>query len=126
MLVRRLSHELEEFLKMKKLEKIGSSGMRIAEKHPAVETLPSDDCRVGEPRHPDFEKIYRQFMKRYCGSPDEECEKGKQVYYAWLNAHGLDDTKPYRKPQEAFSWAKPTIEFTREAVSYTHLTLPTN
>ena len=45
-------------------------------------------------------------MKRYCGSPDNECEKGKQVYYAWLNKLGLDDTKPYRKPQEAFNWAK--------------------
>jgi len=66
------------------------------------------------PRHPDFEKIYRQFMKRYCGSPDNECEKGRQIYYAWLNAHGLDDTKPYRKPQEAFKWAEPTIKFARE------------
>ena len=58
------------------------------------------------PRHPDFERIYRAFMKRYCGSPDKECEKGKQVYYAWLNKLGLDDTKPYRIPQEKFQWAK--------------------
>jgi len=57
------------------------------------------------PRHPDFEKIYRAFMKRYCGSPDNECEKGKRVYYAWLKKLGLDDTKPYRRPQEAFTWA---------------------
>lgn len=57
------------------------------------------------PRHPDFEKIYRAFMKRYCGSPDNECEKGKRVYYAWLNKLGLDDTKPYRRPQEGFNWA---------------------
>ena len=68
------------------------------------------------PRHPDFEKIYRQFMKRYCGSPDNECEKGRQIYYAWLNAHGLDDTKPYRKPQEseAFKWASSILRFAKE------------
>jgi len=111
--VRRLSRELEEFLSIRNLKKIGSSETRIAEKNPAVKISSSDDG-VGEPRHPDFEKIYRQFMKRYCGSPDEECEKGRRVYYAWLNAHGLDDTKPYRKPQEAFNWAKPTIELTKE------------
>ncbi|RLG39877.1 MAG: hypothetical protein DRN78_06145, partial [Thermoproteota archaeon] len=67
------------------------------------------------PRHPDFEKIYRAFMKRYCGSPDNECEKGKQVYYAWLNKLGLDDTKPYRLPQdEAFKWAKPLLKLLKE------------
>jgi len=66
------------------------------------------------PRHPDFEKIYRQFMKRYCGSSNNECEKGKRIYYAWLNAHGLDDTKPYRKPQEAFKWAEPLIRLVKE------------
>jgi len=53
-------------------------------------------------------------MKRYCGSPDNECEKGKRIYYAWLNAHGLDDTKPYRKPQEKFNWAKTLIRFAKE------------
>jgi len=52
-------------------------------------------------------------MKRYCGSEDE-CEKGKQVYYAWLNKLGLDDTKPYRLPQERFSWAKQTLRFVKQ------------
>jgi len=66
------------------------------------------------PRHPDFEKIYRAFMKRYCGSPDNECEKGKRVYYAWLNKMGLDDTKPYRKPQEKFNWAKSAFSFLKQ------------
>ena len=68
------------------------------------------------PRHPDFEKIYRAFMKRYCGSAENECEKGKQVYYAWLNKLGLDDTKPYRRPQkkEAFRWAKRVFNFIRQ------------
>jgi len=68
------------------------------------------------PRHPDFERIYRAFMRHYCGSADNECEKGKQMYYAWLNKLGLDDTKPYA-PQvqfEAFNWAEPTISFLRE------------
>jgi len=62
---------------------------------------------VKMPRHPDFEKIYRAFMKRYCGSPEEECERGRRYYYAWLNKMGLDDTKPYEIPQEAFMWAAP-------------------
>ena len=66
------------------------------------------------PRHPDFERIYRAFMKRYCGSPDEECEKGKRIYYAWLKKLGLDDTKPYRMPQERFSWAKQTLQYVRQ------------
>jgi hypothetical protein len=66
------------------------------------------------PRHPDFEKIYKAFMKRYCRSAEKECEKGKQVYYAWLNKMGLDDTKPYRKPQEKFRWAKPAFDVIRQ------------
>lgn len=73
------------------------------------------------PRHPDFEKIYRAFMKRYCGSASNECEKGRSVYYAWLSKMGLDDTKPYRLPQEKFRWAQPTfniIKQDREAKYY--------
>ena len=66
------------------------------------------------PMHPDFVKIYRAFMKRYCGSPDNECEKGKRVYYAWLAKMGLDDTKPYRKPQEKFNWAKSAFQYIKQ------------
>ena len=72
------------------------------------------------PRHPDFDKIYRAFMKRYCGGPSTECQKGKRFYYGWLKKLGLDDTKPYGwlKPYdrsgEAFRWAEPTIRFWRE------------
>ena len=89
--------EVEKFLNSPNLEKIGSA-------------------KIEEPRHPDFEKIYRQFIKRYCGNPEEECERGKRAYYAWLKTHGLDDTKPYRRPQEmeAFKWAEPLIKFARE------------
>jgi len=116
MQVRSLNREVEEFLNMTDLEKVSSSETRILKKDSRVKIVSTGKSRVEEPRHPDFEKIYRQFMKRYCGSPDEECEKGKQVYYAWLNAHGLDDTKPYRKPQEseAFKWAEPLIRFAKE------------
>jgi len=53
-------------------------------------------------------------MKRYCGSPDSECEKGKQVYYAWLKKLGLDDTKPYRRPQEKFDWASKTFNLIKQ------------
>jgi len=53
------------------------------------------------PRYPDFEKIYRQFIKRYGR------EKGEQYYYAWLKKLGLDDTKPYgAQVREAFRWAR--------------------
>ena len=115
--------EVEKFLTNPHLEKIGSSEIReidtkpvkIASTENVGEPLPSRGAStVGEPRHPDFEKIYRQFMKRYCGSEDNECEKGKRVYYAWLNKMGLDDTKPYRKPQEAFNWAKSYFKFIKQ------------
>jgi hypothetical protein len=65
------------------------------------------------PRHSDFQKIYDAFMWRYC-KDKKECEEGKRVYYAWLNKLGLDDTKPYQKPQEKFSWIKPYINFLKE------------
>jgi len=119
--------EIERFLSNPHLKKIGSTEIKkinmnlekIALTEDVVEDPlqgKRDSAKIGEPRHPDFEKIYRQFMKRYCGSPNKECEKGKQAYYAWLNAHGLDDTKPYRKPQEseAFKWAEPLIKFAKE------------
>jgi len=109
-----LNREVEEFLNIIGLERVSSSEARIAEKPARARPISTANRGLGEPRHPDFEKIYRQFMKRYCGSPDEECEKGKQVYYAWLKAHGLDDTKPYRKPQEAFRWAEPIIKLAKE------------
>lgn len=45
------------------------------------------------PMHPDFQKIYSQFVMRYG---DKE---GKDRYYAWLNSRKLDDTKPYSNSQ---------------------------
>jgi len=65
------------------------------------------------PRHRDFQKIYDAFMWRYC-KDKKECEEGKRVYYAWLNKLGLDDTKPYQRPQESFDWVKPHIQFMKE------------
>ena len=66
--------------------------------------------------HPDFMKIYRAFMKRYCGSPSDECRRGKSYYYGWLKKQGLDDTKPYGKQNvEKFSWLKtPKIRFLKQ------------
>jgi len=65
------------------------------------------------PRHSDFQKIYDAFMWRYC-KDHQECEEGKRVYYAWLNKLGLDDTKPYQRPQEKFSWTKSYLQFLKE------------
>jgi len=73
--------------------------------------------QITEPMHPDFVKIYRQFLKRYCGS-DDECEEGKSFYYGWLKRKGLDDTKPYRSPQEAFKWAQPIFQLIKEDPDY--------
>ncbi len=41
------------------------------------------------PRHPDFERIYKRFVKQY--GP----KKGEDYYYAWINKKGYDDTKPF-------------------------------
>jgi len=49
------------------------------------------------PRHEDFEKIYRNFIDQYG------TEEGEQKYFAWLNEHSYDDTKPMPK-KESFSW----------------------
>lgn len=43
------------------------------------------------PKHSDFQQIYNTMVKKYGE------KKGKQVYYAWLNKHKLDDTKPMPK-----------------------------
>jgi hypothetical protein len=37
--------------------------------------------------HPDFQKIYRNFITQYGE------DKGKAIYYAWLQKYGLDDSK---------------------------------
>ncbi len=46
------------------------------------------------PKHPDFLKIYKRFIKQY--GPD----KGKSLYFAWLNKKGYDDTRPFPKGKE--------------------------
>ena len=43
---------------------------------------------ISEPMSDDFERILQNFIRQYGQ------EKGKQYYYAWLNKHNLDDTKP--------------------------------
>jgi len=46
------------------------------------------------PKHADFLKIYGRFIKQYGK------EKGKNLYFAWLNKKGYDDTKPFPKGKE--------------------------
>ena len=79
---------------------------------------------VSEPKHPDFEKIYSQFQKRYCTGDSEDaspeggpCSRGKSLYHAWLNKMGLDDTKPYSNEDqfsESFGWARTLITRLKE------------
>jgi hypothetical protein len=64
-------------------------------------------------RHQDFQKIFDAFMWRYC-KDKKECDAGKEYYYAWLNKLGLDDTKPYERPQEKFSWTKSYLKYLKE------------
>jgi len=49
------------------------------------------------PRHEDFQKIYQNFIDQYGA------EEGEKKYFAWLNEHSYDDTKPMPK-KESFSW----------------------
>jgi hypothetical protein len=53
---------------------------------------------IALPRHEDFQKIYQNFIDQYGE------EEGEQKYFAWLNEHEYDDTKPMPK-KEGFSWA---------------------
>jgi hypothetical protein len=45
------------------------------------------------PKHSDFIKIHARFVKQYG-------KKGDDMYYAWLNKKGYDDTKPFPKGKE--------------------------
>ncbi len=63
-------------------------------------------------RHPDFQRIFDAFMKQYCEG--SECTEGKVAYQTWLSKIGLDETKPYQRPQEKFAWAKDYIQFVKE------------
>src|SRR4030065_2283466 len=65
------------------------------------------------PKHSDFEKIYHAFMWRYC-QDHKECDTGRAYEYGWLKNTGLDDTKPYQRPQEKFSWTEPYIKYLKE------------
>ena len=61
-------------------------------------------------RHPDFEKIYKQFQTRYG-------EEGEKNYLAWLSLMVLDETKPYSNEDqfnESFGWAKTLITRLKE------------
>jgi len=81
-------------------------------------TAPTE-ATLSEPRHDDFKKILDNFIRQYGE------EKGTRLFYAWVNKHGLDDTKPYSVQAqllnecvgplcEAFRWVEPLIRFYRE------------
>jgi hypothetical protein len=63
-------------------------------------------CRsqLGETyRHPDFEKIYRQFLT---------VEDGENRYYNWISALNLDETRNYANSmKEQFNWIKRHVDF---------------
>ena len=42
------------------------------------------------PRHPDFQKIYKKYIATYKTE-----EKGRTLYYAWLNKKGYSEEKPF-------------------------------
>jgi len=46
------------------------------------------------PLHPDFQKVYDNFVSEYGA------EKGKKLFYAYVNKHGYDDTKPMPSKKE--------------------------
>ena len=45
--------------------------------------------KIGEPLHPDFQKILRQFQKRYGD------KQGLSYFWGWVNNLGLNPDKPY-------------------------------
>ena len=46
------------------------------------------------PKDPDFVKIHARFIKQYGE------KKGEELYHAWLNKKGYDDTKPFPNKKE--------------------------
>ena len=63
--------------------------------------------KLGEPLSSDFQKIYDSMIAKY--GP----EKGKQVFYAWINKMGYDETKPMPKGKEAIEPPRETEDYVR-------------
>jgi len=55
------------------------------------------------PKSADFQKIYNRFIKQYGE------KKGKELYYAWINKKGYNDTKPFPKGKEKKEFLCPVI-----------------
>lgn len=60
------------------------------------------------PKHSDFQEIYDAMQKEYCTGETEDtkpeggpCTRGDEVYHAWLNKHGYDDTKSLESQKSA-------------------------
>lgn len=56
---------------------------------------------LGEPLHPDFQKILKQFQWRYG------VDQGTDYFKRWVNKLGLNPDKPYGWG-ESFSWLEPS------------------
>lgn len=59
------------------------------------------------PMHKDFRKILNNMIKQYGK------EKGTQVFWAWVNKHGYDETKSLGSQQrkESFEWTMPIRKY---------------
>jgi len=74
--------------------------------------------KISEPIHPDFQRILRMFIQQYGE------DKGRRLYYAWLNKYGLDDTKSLDsqrgklRRKERFDWAGYLRHIKREDGKY--------
>jgi len=66
-------------------------------------------ARSRENRHPDFQRIFDEFVKYY-----KSREKGEAEYYDWIDELGLDETKTYGYGFESFKFAKDRISLWKE------------
>lgn len=63
------------------------------------------------PIHDDWRSLYDGLMEQYCDGTGEDtqpkggpCRRGKQVFYAYCEQHGIDYTQPRPEAMEAFQW----------------------
>jgi len=59
-------------------------------------------------RHFDFQRIYNEFHNVF---PQEEAES---LYYDWLNAMSLDESREYGQARESYLWNRDALRFVKE------------
>lgn len=59
------------------------------------------------PPHPDMQKIKDEMVKKHGD------KKGTEIFYKWINSHGLDDTKSLHKQKEKLKGDADDQEFER-------------